>query len=190
MLRRFIRAPIYDPWVFTSNHNPRPTRPNPTNIANTNVNPDSPTPADRVIKPQPKANPTQPDQYRYSNANPDPPTPADRVVPILALGRRTLWASFLSDIGRVGSGWPWLLVLLLESDTQQNKTYIVLCGVNYRWDKPRALEGERYLVSLMRARIERAAEDEVSNRNPGAKGRCCSAGSFLLGRTTSCHIIT
>ena len=149
------------------------------------------TPADRVIKPQPKANPTQPDQYRYSNANPDPPTPADRVVPILALGRRTLWAGFLSDIGRVGSGWPWLVVLLLESDTQQNKAYIFLCGVNYRWGKPRALECERYLVSLMRARIERASDDEVSTGNPVTKkGRCCSAGSFLLGRTTSCHIVT
>ena len=94
----YTGAPIYNPWVFTSNHNPRPTRPNPTNIANTNANPDLPTPADRVIKPQPKTNPTQPDRYRYSNANPDPPTPADRVVPILALGRSTPWAGFLSAL--------------------------------------------------------------------------------------------
>ena len=107
----YMGAPIYTPWAFTSNHNnPRPTRPNPTNAANTNANPDPPTPADRVIKPQPKANPTQPDQYRYSNANPDPPTPADRVVPILALGLSTLWVGFLSDIGRIGSGWPWVVV--------------------------------------------------------------------------------
>ena len=98
---RYIHYAVY------SSFNRDPTRP----VSLTKSAQTPPTPADRVVKPQPKANPRpNPTNIAITNANPDPPSPADRVVPILALGRSTLWAGFVSDIGRVGSGWPWVVV--------------------------------------------------------------------------------